>query len=128
MCKEFYIGSGTEHVRQGIAQGLTPDQIKHMPVFCIMCHESNVSALYKADKCNLGDPTSEVHILHSYQYAIGAAEYPASAMLWGDNTFHGIIAPFIRYQRDNYVWIPNRDGGPQSWTETEMLDFGRGVA
>lgn len=122
-CKEFYYGSKTDVVRQGIALGETPDKIKHDPVLCVMCHEEIVSTLYKFNKMGLEDPTVELHILHAYQYIIGPGEYPETAMIMGDNTFKGIAAPFIRYQRDNYVWIPDRTGGPQCWSERESLDF-----
>lgn len=123
VCKEFYYGGKTDVVRQGIALGATPDKIKHEPVFCIMCHEQIVSQLYKMKKMNLEDPNVELHILHAYQYIIGPGEYPETAMLMGDNAFHGVAAPFIRYQRDNYVWIPDRTGGAQCWSERESLDF-----
>lgn len=123
VCKEFYYGGKTDVIRQGIAMGTTPDKIKHEPLFCIMCHEQIVSQLYKLKKMNLEDPNVELHILHAYQYIIGPGEYPETAMLMGDNAFHGVAAPFIRYQRDNYAWIPDRTGGPQRWTERESLDF-----
>lgn len=116
-CKEFYFGDVSAIVRQGIAMGETPDKIKHAPVMCVMCHEQCVTALYKTKKMNLNDPTTDPHILHAYQYIIGPGEYSPNIMLMGDNTFQGIAAPFIRYQRDNYMWIPDRTGAPQRWIE-----------
>lgn len=115
--KEFYFGEESAIVRQGIALGETPDKIKHAPVMCVMCHEQCVTALYKTNKMNLNDPTTDPHILHAYQYIIGPGEYSPNIMLMGDNTFRGIAAPFIRYQRDNYMWIPDRTGAPQRWIE-----------
>lgn len=107
--------------------GETPDKIKHAPAMCVMCHEQCVTALYKTKKMNLNDPTTDPHILHAYQYLIGPGEYSPNIMLMGDNTFQGIAAPFIRYQRDNYMWIPDRTGGPQRWIEKETMDFDQGV-
>lgn len=127
MTKEFYFGEESAIVRQGIAMGETPDKIKHAPVMCVMCHEQCVTALYKTNKMNLNDPTTDPHILHAYQYIIGPGEYSPNVMLMGDNTFRGIAAPFIRYQRDNYIWQPDRTGGPQRWIEKETMDFEQGV-
>lgn len=141
-CKEFYFGPQGDQMREALASGTPLSELQsHEPVLCVMCHFSIVTAYYKT--YDLEVASSPVHILHSFQCICGVpGEYAMEKMLLGDKTFKGIIAPFIRFVPDNYMWIPSpprteskRDpatgvtrrvsvpAAVQRWTEVPGMDF-----
>lgn len=122
VCKEFYFGVKGERMREAIADGTPLSEIQNPePVMCVMCHLSIVTKFYKEFDLDL-DTIAEgtpLHILHSFQVIANVpGEYPVDKCLMGDDRFKGIIAPFLRYCPDNYVWNPIP---PSVVTETDPV-------
>jgi len=139
-CKEFYFGKYGQEVRQAVAAGTPISELRQGdPIMCVLCHIELVSRWYK--QYDLLLRTDPPHILHAFQVSCGVpGGYPADKCLLGDETFKGIIAPFLRFVPDvNYFWEPTtgvmeRDRitgamrltagtGIQRWLERECLDF-----
>jgi hypothetical protein len=144
-CKEFYFGVRGEKVREAIARGLPLNEVLNPdPVMCVMCHMAVVTRFYK--RFDLGLELDPPHILHSFEMIPNVeGQYPRDVMLMGDDTFKGIIGPFVRFCPDNYEWYPIRNtvteemdpitglthrmsrASIQCWTEMPVLDFPEGV-
>jgi len=142
VCKEFYFGERGEEIAQAIANDIPLSEV-HSPqhVMCVLCHLSLVKKYYTEYDLNLAK--EPVHVLHAFQVIPNVpGEYPVEKLLMGDDEFKGIIAPFIRFVPDDYVWEPvmptqfkeeydpvakikRRVPKPavQHWDERDCLDF-----
>jgi hypothetical protein len=134
-CKEFYFGEKAEQIRHAKANGIPLSEV-YGPnqTMCLLCHLANVRNFYTDYDLEISQV--RVHVLHAFQYQVGiAGQYPLEMMLMGDNTFKGVIAPFLRFCRDNYIWRPaHKDAAHartpaasakvlQHWDEAACLDF-----
>ena len=124
-CKEFYYGQ--QHgaaIREAVAAGMKPDAVQDAKrELCVMCNESLVTKLARKSELYVLEEDG-LSVLHGYRVNVGAlGEYHPDAMIVTDG-FCGVIGNFIRYDRSNYIWEPNRKQGEvQGWTEGPALDF-----
>lgn len=136
VCKEFYFGERAEQIRSAKAKGIPLSEVQGPnQTMCLLCHLANGRNWYTDYDLELAKVP--VHVIHAFQYQVGIpGQYPLDMMLMGDNKFKGVIAPFLRFCRDNYIWRPARPNaaaarGPgqankkvrQHWDEAACLDF-----
>jgi len=135
VCKEFYYGDKAKEIKEAMAKGIPLNEVYGPRLtMCILCHLATVRKFYIEYDLHLAN--APVHVLHAFQFQIGIpGEYPLERMLMGDETYKGIIAPFLRFCEDLYTWQPALPDPAkvrtpaqnakvlQHWDETACLDF-----
>jgi hypothetical protein len=120
-CRELLLPDIDGMVTDALGRGISVDAVlPHQLGMCILCNLKIVTQAYNENFMDLSKDV--VHIIHNFQVIVGVrGEYPIEMTLLGDKEFHGIIAPILRFWRDNY--IPDRKAGISGWRERECLDF-----
>jgi hypothetical protein len=100
-CKEFYFGKYGQEMRQAIAMGTPPNELRQGdPIMCVLCHLELVTRGYK--QYDLLLRTDPPHILHPFQVSVGVpGGYPADKCLMGDEVFKAKLPqPFYFFLDD----------------------------
>lgn len=86
---------------------------------CVLCNLKIVTDLYYSAAYGLTDE-NDVHIIHNFQVIVNVeGEYPLEQTLFGDERYMGVIAPILKFSKDNYALEK-----PGYWAErSELLDF-----
>lgn len=125
ICREMISEALEDAIMETLSNG---DEVENiLPPYidmCVVCNMRITTELYDKEKAGLN--SENPCIIHNFKIIVDTeGEYPSEMTLLGDDEFCGIIAPFPRYDRSNY--IRGQRSGEKALIERACLDFRAGV-